>query len=100
MIASLILAAAAVLAPAQSSTTEARVQKVSEPTMAVALLSCVIQRDGALQGCKVMAESPSEMGVGEAALMMSSQYRLDPLGPDGRLRTGEVVEIPIQIRIK
>ncbi len=68
--------------------------------MAVALLSCVIQRDGALAGCKVMAESPSEMGVGEAALMMSSQYRLDPLGPDGRLRTGEVVEVPVQIRIK
>jgi hypothetical protein len=93
-----VAAAMAMTSPAKSGL-QAQVQSLTQPRMAMALLECRVQGDGGLNGCRVAAESPSQMGVGEAALAMASQVRIDPLGPDGKPRAGETVSVPVRIQI-
>ena len=102
MIASLILAAVVSLAasPAPAQPDAPRLSRVSEPREAVALLSCLVRRDGGLTDCSVQSESPSQMGVGEAALSMASQFQVDLLGPDGKSRAGSFIDVPVRIRLR
>lgn len=100
MIASLALAAAifADATPAQSSSD--LLKPVSEPRIAVAVLNCLVKNDGHLTACTVQEESPSDLGVGQAALSMVSQFQVDLLGPDGKSRAGSYIQVPVRIRIR
>lgn len=41
-----------------------------------AKMDCLVGVQGALEECRILAESPSGVGVGDAALSLSSRYRL------------------------
>jgi hypothetical protein len=73
---------------------------VSEPRVAVALLNCLVKNDGHLTACTVQDESPNDLGVGQAALTMASQFQVDLLGPDGKSRAGSYIQVPVRIRIR
>lgn len=102
MIASFVLAAAVTTAavPAVSAEPTARVVQVAQPRDAVALLSCMVKRDGGLTACSVQTEAPADLGVGDAALQMASQIQVDLLGPDGKSREGSFIDVPVRIRIR
>jgi len=73
---------------------------VSQPTEAVAVLNCLVKTDGRLTACTVLGESDPELGVGDAALKMASQFQVDLLGPDGKSRAGSYIQVPVRIRIR
>ncbi|MDR6626144.1 hypothetical protein [Caulobacter segnis] len=100
MIASLALAAAVVATPVPAKTASDMLIPASEPREAVALLNCLVKNDGRLTGCTVQNETPSELGVGQAALAMASQFQVDLLGPDGKSRAGSYIQVPVRIRIR
>ena len=99
MIASLALAAAvASAAPAKAPSD--LLTPVSEPKIAVALLNCYVKNDGRLTACTVQDETPNDLGVGQVALSMASQFQVDLLGPDGKSRAGSYIQVPVRIRIR
>ena len=105
MIASLLVAAAVSIVPtpiAQTSMNPAGVQQVkdTQPQIAEAMLSCMVKRDGGLTACSVQSEFPANMGVGEAAVSMASQFQVDLMGPDGKSRAGSFIDVPVRIRIR
>ncbi len=46
-----------------------------------ALLDCGVKADGALVACRIMTETPVQMGFGPAALSLTGQYRTLPMKP-------------------
>jgi len=100
VIASLALAAAVVTSAAPAKTPSDLLTPVSEPRVAVALLNCLVKQDGHLTACTVQEESPNDLGVGQAALTMASQFQVDLLGPDGKSRAGSYIQVPVRIRIR
>ena len=99
MIVSLALAAAlANTAPSKAASN--MLIPASEPRIAVAVLNCLVKNDGRLTACTVQEESPNDLGVGQAALSMASQYQVDLLGPDGKSRAGSYIQVPVRIRIR
>ena len=60
----------------------------------------VVKNDGRLTACTVQDESPNDLGVGQAALSMASQFQVDLLGPDGKSRAGSYIQVPVRIRIR
>lgn len=99
MIVSLALAAAlANTAPSKAASD--MLIPASEPRIAVAVLNCLVKNDGRLTACTVQEESPNDLGVGQAALSMASQYQVDLLGPDGKSRAGSYIQVPVRIRIR
>jgi protein TonB len=63
----------------------------AEPAPAgVASVRCVLAEQGALKDCQVLSESPTGIGIGEAALKMASEFKM-PAGQPGR-----VVTIPMR----
>lgn len=56
----------------------------------VASVRCVMAEQGALTNCQVLSESPTGIGLGDAALKMASQFKM-PAGEPGR-----VVTIPMR----
>ena len=100
MIASLALAAAVVATPVPAKTASDMLIPASQPREAVALLNCLVKNDGRLTACTVQEETPSELGVGQAALSMASQFQVDLLGPDGKSRAGSYIQVPVRIRIR
>ncbi len=104
MIASLLVAAAVSIVPTPIAqvTGGAGVQQVkdTQPQIAEAMLSCMVKRDGGLTACSVQSEYPAQMGVGQAALSMASQFQVDLMGPDGKSRAGSFIDVPVRIRIR
>lgn len=100
MIASLLAAAAVSLVPAPSAQPAVTQVKDTTPRIAEAVLSCMVKRDGGLTACSVQSETPAELGVGQAALSMASQFQVDLLGPDGKSRAGSFIDVPVRIRIR
>jgi len=98
VIASLLVAAAVSIVP----TPVAQVQQVkdTQPQIAEAMLSCMVKRDGGLTACSVQSEFPADMGVGQAAVSMASQFQVDLMGPDGKSRAGSFIDVPVRIRIR
>jgi len=72
----------------------------SQPRVAVAMLNCLVKSDGRLTACTVQDETPGDLGVGQAALSMASQFQVDLLGPDGKSRAGSYIQVPVRIRIR
>ena len=102
MIASLFAAAAVSLVPAPAATAKPAVTQIKDttPQVAEAILSCMVKRDGGLTACSVQSETPAELGVGQAALSMASQFQVDLMGPDGKSRAGSFIDVPVRIRIR
>lgn len=99
MIASLVLAAALANSAPVKAPSDMLIP-ASEPRMAVAVLNCLVKNDGRLTGCTVQDETPGDLGVGQAALSMASQFQVDLLGPDGKSRAGSYIQVPVRIRIR
>ncbi|WP_419254708.1 hypothetical protein ACN2C6_04560 [Caulobacter sp. ErkDOM-YI] len=99
MIASLVLAAALSNAAPAKADNDLLIP-ASQPREAVAILNCLVKDDGHLTACTVEGESSPELGVGDAALKMAAQFRIDLLGPDGKSRAGSYVQVPVRIRIR
>ena len=100
MIASLLAAAAVSLVPTPVAQTGVTQVKDTQPQIAEALLSCMVKRDGGLTACSVQSEYPAQMGVGQAALSMASQFQVELMGPDGKSRAGSFIDVPVRIRIR
>lgn len=100
MIASMLAAGAVLLTPVSNAQPAVTQVKDDAPRFAEAMLSCMVKRDGGLTACSVQSETPSELGVGQAALSMASQFQVDLLGPDGKSRAGSFIDVPVRIRIR
>ena len=101
MIASLLAAAAVSIVPTPTANPATVTQvKDTQPQIAEAMLSCMVKRDGGLTACSVQSEFPADMGVGQAAMSMASQFQVDLMGPDGKSRAGSFIDVPIRIRIR
>lgn len=62
-----------------------------------ALIQCDVAGDGRLQGCVVLSEAGGP-GFGEAALKLSTEFRMLPTSADGKPTAGSRVRIPIRFR--
>ena len=100
MIASLLAAAAVSIVPAPTAQSTVTQVKDTQPQIAEAMLSCMVKRDGGLTACSVQSEFPADMGVGQAAVSMASQFQVELLGPDGKSRAGSFIDVPVRIRIR
>lgn len=100
MIASLLAAAAISIVPTPTAQATVTQVKDTQPQIAEAMLSCMVKRDGGLTACSVQSEFPADMGVGQAAMSMASQYQVELMGPDGKSRAGSFIDVPIRIRIR
>jgi TonB family protein len=63
------------------------------------VLDCRVRRDGGLRACKVRSQDPSDYGFGEAALKLSTTFRMRPKDEYGRSTAGGAVTIPIMFKI-
>jgi TonB family protein len=68
------------------------------PGRGEATLSCILNDDGQLTGCRVVAESPAGGGFGPAALTLAYKFRMSPLTAKGDSVGGAQVEVPIVFR--
>jgi protein TonB len=68
------------------------------PGRGEATLSCILNDDGQLTGCRVVSESPAGGGFGAAALSLAYRFRMSPLTAKGDSVGGAQVEIPIVFR--
>lgn len=100
MIASLVLAAAIAANTVPAKAEADMLIPASQPRVAVAMLNCLVKSDGRLTACTVQDETPGDLGVGQAALSMASQFQVDLLGPDGKSRAGSYIQVPVRIRIR
>jgi hypothetical protein len=100
VIASLLVAAAVSIVPTPSAQASVQQVKDTQPQIAEAMLSCMVKRDGGLTACSVQSEFPANMGVGQAAVSMASQFQVDLMGPDGKSRAGSFIDVPVRIRIR
>lgn len=69
--------------------------KVSGSTV----ISCGITAEGLLIACQVVEETPAGYGFGEAALKMSTIFKLRSTTKGGEPVAGRTVRIPIQMRV-
>jgi len=60
-----------------------------------AMLECVVNAKGELEGCKVLSETPSEFGFGEAALKVAKLMKMQPKTVDGEPVGGRRIIVPI-----
>ncbi|NBB15290.1 TonB family protein [Caulobacter sp. SLTY] len=59
------------------------------------VIECRASSTGALDGCKVVSESPANAGFAKPTLELAKLYQMKPIGPDGLPVTGRVVRIPV-----
>lgn len=64
-----------------------------------ATISCRVTARGTLEGCSVTAESPADMGFGDAAMRMSRLFKMRPQTKDGQPVDGGTVRIPIRFTL-
>lgn len=64
------------------------------------VLLCVVASGGGLEGCRVTTETPAGLGFGEAALSLSTKFRLNAWTEDGLPTAGSAIRLPIAYEIK
>lgn len=64
-----------------------------------ARIDCHVDADGVLGRCRVLEESPSGLGFGQAAKSMARKFKMKPRRIDGVAVAGGEVEIPIRFRL-
>lgn len=62
-------------------------------------MSCVVTVDGNLSQCAITAESPQNMGFGDAALRMAPYFQMLPQTRDGAPVGGARVNVPLRFAI-
>lgn len=60
------------------------------------ILGCRVAADGAVHDCVVQFERPTGLGFGDAALKLSTLFKMRPMLKDGKPVAGGVVHIPIR----
>ena len=63
------------------------------------VLDCRVRRDGRLRACRVKRQDPAKYGFGEAALKMSTMFRMKTRDEHGRPTAGASVNIPIAFKL-
>ena len=63
-------------------------------------MQCIAQASGFLTDCMVISEDPAGVGFGEATLALSSEFRLEAAGQDGRAVEEALITIPVSWRIR
>ena len=65
-----------------------------------ATISCTVGVEGRLHECTVLTEDPTEQGFGEAALKLSTIFRMLPMTKDGHAVAGGVIRIPVRFQLQ
>lgn len=63
------------------------------------VIECLVARDGQVEDCVVVSETPEGMGFGAAAVAVSGAFRMRPQQVDGQPQGEIVIRIPISWRI-
>ncbi len=63
-----------------------------------ATMECLVVPSGALEGCRIVEETPKGIGFGEAALMASALFVMKPASQDGQ-PVVSAVRIPIVFKV-
>jgi protein TonB len=64
-----------------------------------ATLSCAVTASGTVDSCRVVGETPADMGFGPAAVKLSEYFKMVPRTVDGRPVEGGQVVIPIRFNL-
>jgi len=63
------------------------------------VIRCKITEARALADCIVVSEAPQGAGLGDAALQMSSKFRMKLQTKDGQSTAGATIDIPIVLKL-
>ena len=66
----------------------------------IVVLSCVVQPDRTFDTCRVVRETPPGWGFGEAALVLSRAFIVQPENVDPRVRVGARFEFAVEFRLQ
>ncbi|MDF2899984.1 MAG: TonB protein [Phenylobacterium sp.] len=64
-----------------------------------ATIQCVVTRTGMLEHCMIVSETPPGAGFGQAAVAMTSVFRMKPMTVDGEVVEGGTVRLPIRFAL-
>lgn len=81
--------------PSAADTTAA-FGKLAVTGTARAMLTCVVQSNGAVGDCRVAREEPEGSGVGAAALSLTPHFRLTTWSAEGLPTIGGAINIPLR----
>ena len=65
----------------------------------IALVACMVSKEGEMANCAVEQEAPPGQGFGEAALKLMPEFQMKPLTQNGAPVEGGMVRLPIQFRL-
>ena len=60
------------------------------------ILQCHVGDDLTLQACAVLSETPTDWDFGQAAMKLSTLFRMKPVSRDGLRTAGRVIRIPFR----